>query len=165
MKVNPPYFLSKEDYEKLKLIADIMIPGNGPEEPGASAVGAANYIDSEYGNMSETEREELRKGIALFHDYSKRIFEKELSDLSQDEISELFKKMHTDPASRLSFLLVRSLCIMGFYSDYTDPWYDGVSAWTWMDYGGKGISGLNKDWSFLEIYRKNKHKTGQSDNE
>ena len=165
MKVTPPYYLSAEDYETLKLIADIMIPGNGPDEPGASAVGTVNYIDSEFGNMSETGKEELRSGIALFHDYPKKFFGKELSDLNLDEISALFKKMHTDPASRLSFLLVRSLCIMGFYSDYTDPWYDGFGAWAWMDYGGKGISGLNKDWSFLEIYRKNKNTTGQSGNE
>ena len=165
MIVVPPYYLSAEDYETLKLIADIIIPGNGPDEPGASAVGTVNFIDSEFGNMSENEREELRKAIALFHDYPKKSFGKELSDLNKDEISALFKKMHTDTASRLSFLLVRSLCIMGFYSDYADPWYDGIGVWAWMDYGGKGISGLNKDWSFLEIYRRNKRKTGQLGNE
>ena len=47
--------------------------------------------------MSETEREELRMAIALFHDYPKKSFGKELSELNQDEISVLFKKMHTDP--------------------------------------------------------------------
>ena len=49
--------MSAEDYETLKLIADIMIPGNGPDEPGASDVGTVNFIDSEFGNMSETEKE------------------------------------------------------------------------------------------------------------
>ena len=57
MIVVPPYYLSAEDYETLKLIADIIIPGNGPDEPGASAVGTVNFIDSEFGNMSENERE------------------------------------------------------------------------------------------------------------
>jgi hypothetical protein len=48
---------------------------------------------------------------------------------------------------------LRAVCLEGFYSDYRDPSYSGRTAWDILEFKGKRVDGIKKDWSFLKIYR------------
>ncbi len=153
----PPFALSEEEYELVGSLVETFVPSGEDREmdPGAREVGAKNYFDSELLNYLPTQRSEIRLTLSLIEEEAARLSggSGKFSELSEESRVRVVKNLISNPPTRSRLLEIRSLCLEGFYSDYRDPGYAGKSGWEWTGYEGKGITGLKKDWSFLEIYR------------
>ena len=154
---SPPYALTRDEYELVDALAEAIVPsGTNPSmEPGAKEVGVKNFFDSTVLEMSEYQRSRTKEALALIDARSRELFAgRKFSGLTVRERGSVLKTLLSDGASRQLFVEVRAICVSGFYSDYRDPDYKGIGAWAWLGYEGKRISGIKKDWSFLEVYRK-----------
>ena len=154
------YFLTKEEYSFLESFSSFIVPSgeNIKEEPGAKEVGTVNYIDSTLFDMPKEVQDHFRKSIQIVQDSAKKQFEKDFVLLMDSEKEALLKELHLDHSTRDVIFELRSLALEGFYSDYHDPAYNGKTAWEILGFGGKRISDLKKDWSFLKIWRDSEKK-------
>lgn len=150
----PPYLLSEDLYRLIADIASTIVPcGKDPlTHPGAREVGAINYIDSILLSAEEGEWEMLQDILSTIKKKAKDMGGGDFVSLTNSEKIELLKSMYERSDTKDAYLFLRSLCVEGFYSDYHDPWYDGVTAWELIGFGGPRISDIKKDWSFLRIY-------------
>jgi len=153
----PPYALTLEEYEAVGALAEVIIPsGDDPSvEPGANEVGVKSFFDSTFYEMPESQQTRIRGALGLIEAMSRDMFDgRRFRDLSFAERDRVLKDMLSKGDSKQLFVELRAICVSGFYSDYRDPGYAGMGAWEWMDYGGKRITGIKKDWSFLRVYLK-----------
>ncbi len=126
------------------------------EDPGASEVGTANYIDSWILDESESIKTEFHRALEFIEKKSNERFGLPFKYLSSDKQDHFLTWMVKDRTGSDFFETLRGACIDGFYSDYCDPNYSGRTAWSLVGFQGKRISDVKKDWSFLRIYRERK---------
>ncbi len=152
----PYYFLDPEEVKFFKALCDLIVPDSrdGKEfEPGATAVGAVNYIDSTLCEFPAQVQGYFRSAVKLVDEESRRKFSSPFSNLDDSDKSIILRELYLDPKTRERMLDLRSLVLEGFYSDYHDPWYKGTTPWEYVGFQGKRISDLKKDWSFLKVWR------------
>ena len=92
------------------------------------------------------------------NDKSKERFSKNFTDLETTDQDLVLRGLFLDPRTRERTFDLRSIALEGFYSDYHDPWYYGVTPWELVRFGGKRISDLEKDWTFLKVWKEYKKK-------
>ncbi len=149
------YFLSEEEVKFFESLASFIVPpGKDPEiEPGAKEVGAITYIDSTLADFPPGVQNYFRTSIKTVNDYSLTLFSKPFINLNDDEKDTVLRRLYLNPATREKIFDLRSLALESFYSDYHDPSYNGVTGWQVVHFGGKRISDMKKDWSFLKVWR------------
>ena len=150
-----PYFLSVDEKEFFEALCETVVPeGSNPaEEPGALTVGALSYIDSTLFDLPRQAQEYFRKAIELLNELSKEEFSSEFQKLSLPNRNAVLRDFYLDQKTREMMFDLRSIALEGFYSDYHDPSYLGKTGWDFTHFGGKRISDLKKDWSFVKIWR------------
>ncbi len=155
------YFLSLEECDFFKSLCETIVPeGEDPKsEPGAVTVGGLSYIDSFLYELPEEARQYFRSSIGLVNTNCQKKFFKNFVQLNTQERNQVLRDFYLNPASRERMFDLRSLALEAFYSDFHDPSYSGITAWQYIEFGGKRISNLKKDWSFLQVWRDHKGKT------
>jgi hypothetical protein len=159
----PPFVLTPSEYSLVAALVEAVVPsGADPvSQPGAKGVGAHNYFDSRLYELSEAERENVRRMLFVLRDRAVKDFGRGFEELTVQERGAVLRSLLTDPQTRADFFGLRALCLEGFYSDYRDPWYNGRTAWQLIGFGGKRIDSVKKDWSFLRVYSvKEREKVG-----
>lgn len=153
-KNGPPYMLSNEMYNIIADIAATIVPsGDDPvNEPGAREVGTINYIDSALLGAEDKEIEMLQNVLSVIRQKAEEYGNSDFISLPVSEKVKILKSLFEKSETKDAYLFLRSLCVEGFYSDYHDPGYNGVTAWDLIEFGGPRISDLKKDWSFLKVY-------------
>lgn len=116
-------------------------------------MGAHNYFDSRILDLPEGARPMVRDALQLLEDRSKQESGKSFADLSAAQREKVLRSMLLDPATMTPIFVLRIFCVEGFYSDYRDPSYTGKTAWDIVEFKGKRIDGIKKDWSFLRNYQ------------
>lgn len=162
-KDEPPFLLSKDTYDLIADIAATIVP-SGPDpstEPGAKEVGTINYIDSVLLGAEEREMEMLQDILSVIRSRAVEMGNCDFRSLSTDDRINLLKGLFEKSETKDAYLFLRSLCVEGFYSDYRDPGYEGVTAWGLIEFGGPRISELKKDWSFLRIHSRDNGAKGE----
>lgn len=149
------YFLSEEEARFFEALCNLIIPtGQDPKlSPGSIEVGSVDYVDSTLLDFPKEEQEYFRQIIDLVNKASWDKFNREFSAINDCDKSIVLKSLYLDPNTRERVFDLRSIVLEGFYSDYHDPGYRGTTAWGFIQFGGKRISDLKKDWSFLKIWR------------
>jgi len=152
---NALYFLTANEARFLESFCGLIVPsGADPKlEPGANDVGALNYIDSDLLDFPKEVQEYYRESIRLVDELSQKKFGGKFAQLSDGDKNMILRDFYLNPKTRERMFGLRSLALEGFYSDYRDPWYDGISGWEFTGFSGKRISDLKKDWTFLKIWR------------
>ncbi|MGI0080349.1 MAG: gluconate 2-dehydrogenase subunit 3 family protein [Nitrososphaerales archaeon] len=152
---NSYYVLTREEVTFFECFSSFIVPsGSDPKtEPGAREVGTVRYIDSHLYEFPKEVQDYFRDTVRMIEDLSGRLFAKPFRDLNDPDRNIVFRKMYLDPKSRERALDIRSLALEGFYSDYHDPWYEGLSGWEVVGFSGKRISDLKKDWTFLKVWK------------
>lgn len=149
------YVLSKEESEFFEALCDAIVPeGEDPKvEPGANTVGATSYIDSFLFSLPDGAKQYFREAIESLEEKCVSKFRRRFRDLTIPERNEVLKEYYLDPKTRERMFDLRSLALEGYYSDYHDPNYEGITAWQYVEFGGRRISDLKKDWSFLKVWK------------
>ncbi len=149
------YFLTDEEVRFFECLSSIVVPSGTDHvsEPGASEVGTVNYIDSSLYSFPKEVQEYFRGSVGVVNSSSKRLFNKEFCELSDSDKNTVLHNLFLNPTTRERAFALRSVAIEGVYSDYHDPWYNGVSGWEVVGFGGKRISDIKKDWSFLHVWK------------
>ncbi len=152
---NNYYFLSEEEARFFTALSSFMIPpGKDPaNSPGALEVGGVNYIDSALFDFPMGVQEYFRGIIKLMNEKAQDRFRKDFASLQEPDKGFVLKSLFSDPMTRERAFDLRSIVLEGFYSDYHDPTYQGVTAWELIRFEGKRITGIKKDWTFLKIWR------------
>lgn len=154
----PPFFLKKDQYELIADIAEAIVP-SGPDplkEPGARQVGAVNYADSVLLASEPDEVKMIEDLLEHIRSEAEKLGKSDFRSLSEQQKITLLNSLHDRSETKSAYIFLRALCVEGFYSDYSDPGYEGVTAWNLLEFGGPRISDLEKDWSFLEIHARKK---------
>ena len=149
------YVLSKEESEFFEDLCDSIVPeGEDPKvEPGANTVGATSYIDSILFSLPDNAREYFRGAVESLNQKCVSEFHRRFHELAIHERNEVLRAFYLDPKTREQMFDLRSLALEGYYSDYHDPTYEGITAWEYVEFGGRRISDLKKDWSFLKVWK------------
>ena len=149
------YFLSPDEAKFFQSFCELIVPSGGDPnvDPGASEVGTIHYVDSTLFDFPREVQGYFRGIVDLVNKRSVSHFQNEFSGLSTFNKNWILRDLFLDPKTRERIFDLRSLALEGFYSDYHDPSYRGVSAWELVHFEGKRISGIKKDWSFLKIWR------------
>lgn len=148
------YFLDPKEASFFESFCEFIVPSGGAStEPGAREVGTVNYVDSTLFGFPKETQNYFRTTIGMIEDLSEKLFSKSFQDLSDSDKNVTFRAFYLDPRTRERAFDIRSLALEGFYSDYHDPWYQGVSGWEAVGYSGKRISDIKKDWTFLKIWK------------
>lgn len=149
------YVLTQEEVQFFECFSSFIVPsGADPKiEPGAKEVGTVHYIDSHLHEFPKEVQDYFRETIQMIEDLSRKLFVKRFRDLKDPDKNIVLRTLYLDPKTRERTLDIRSLALEGFYSDYHDPWYDGVSGWEVVGFSGKRISGIKKDWTFLKVWK------------
>ena len=149
------YFLSPEEVEFFFSFCSIIVP-TGPEpatDPGAKEVGSIHYVDSTLYDFPIEVQKYFRGIVKLVNQRSSLRFQKQFSSLSDFDKNWMLRELLLDPKTRERVFDLRSLALEAFYSDYHDPGYNGVTPWELVQFRGRRISGIKKDWSFLKNWR------------
>jgi hypothetical protein len=149
------YFLSPDERSFFQSFCSLIVPsGSDPvSDPGAKEVGTIHYVDSTLLDFPKEVQGYFRGIIDLVNQRSRSYFQEPFTELSLFNKNWILRDLFLDPRTRERIFDLRSLALEGFYSDYHDPWYQGVSAWELVHFQGKRISGLKKDWSFLKVWK------------
>jgi len=149
------YCLSSDEARFFKLFCSLIIPsGSDPvSDPGAWEVGSVNYIDSTLFDFPNEVQNYFRGIVELVNQRSQVRFHGSFANLSDFDKSWIIRELFLDPKTRERIFDLRSLALEGFYSDYHDPWYRGVTPWELVKFGGRRISGMKKDWNSLKVWK------------
>jgi hypothetical protein len=124
-------------------------------DPGSSEIGSIHYVDSTILDFPKEVQDYFRAIIELVNEKSRLRFRSSFADISDFDKSWIIRELFLNPKTRERIFDLRSLALEGFYSDYHDPWYRGITPWELVKFQGKRISGTKKDWSFLKVWRDN----------
>lgn len=154
------YFLTQDESAFFQALCETIVPaGKDPYvDPGALTVGALSYIDSSLWDLPKEMQEYFRRTVELLNEKSRQHFAKNFADLGSVERNSILRDFYLHSSSRERMFDLRSLILEGFYSDYHDPAYEGITAWELIEFGGKRITELKKDWSFLKVWREHEQK-------
>jgi hypothetical protein len=149
------FFLTPEEVLFFESFCSFVVP-TGPEpkkQPGAKEVGSVNYVDSTLFDFPKEVQEYFRGTVRMVNEKSTRRFGREFAGLSAEEKDRIVRELFLNHKTRERIFDLRSIALEGFYSDYRDPDYKGVTPWQLIKFGGKRISDLKKDWTFLRIWK------------
>ncbi|MCL4518427.1 MAG: gluconate 2-dehydrogenase subunit 3 family protein [Thaumarchaeota archaeon] len=149
------YLLAQDEIRFFKAFSSLIVPSgkDAKTEPGALEVGVATYIDSTLDSFPPPVQQYFRDCISVVDSRSQNKFQSKFVDLSGADKNIVLRELFLDPKTRERVFDLRSLALEGFYSDYHDPWYDGATGWDFTKFGGKRVSDIKKDWSFLRVWR------------
>jgi hypothetical protein len=149
------YFLSKEEALFFQILCETVVPEgtDAKSDPGAVTVGGVSYIDSFLVSLPKPAREYLRNAVRALDEECQKKFSRKFVDLQVSERDEILREFYLDSKTRERMFDLRSLALEAFYSDYHDPSYDGITAWQYVEFGGKRISDIKKDWTFLKVWK------------
>jgi hypothetical protein len=149
------YFLTPDEVKFFNAFCSLIVPsGADPStDPGANEVGSIHYVDSTLFDFPKEVQKYFREIVELVNQRSISRFQKQFSVLPPFDQSWILRELFLDPNVRERIFDLRSIALEGFYSDYHDPGYKGVTPWELVQFGGKRITGMKKDWSFLRIWR------------
>jgi hypothetical protein len=122
-------------------------------DPGAKEVGSVNYVDSVLFDFPKKVQDYFRENIELVNQRSSLRFQNAFANLSESDKSFVIRELFLDPKTRERIFDLRSLALEGFYSDYHDPSYNGITPWEVVKFQGRRISGIKKDWNFLKVWK------------
>ena len=161
------YFLTESEANVFRALCESIVPAgeNPAEDPGALTVGALSYIDSILSESPAGAQQFFRYSLAALDEISQRSFSKSFPNLSQADRDLAFRDLYLDRATREGMFALRAVILEGFYSDYHDPSYRGMTAWESIGFGGKRITDLKKDWSFVRAWREARAMTNKSNEE
>ncbi len=125
----PGFVFDDEQEEIVRALCEALVPGS-------AAVGPAVYVDSVAAEMPAEERSALLRAVAALEPVRSRG-------------AEFLAEVRDSP----EFAQLRALAIDAYYSDFTEPGYEGPSAWDAIDFNSPQARRLRKDWSFLRCYR------------
>jgi hypothetical protein len=153
---HPFYFLTSDEAMFFKSFCSLIIPsGNSSADPGAEEVGTINYVDSTLFDFPKEVQEYYRGAVVLVNEKAHQKSQVDFFLLSTSDKDGVLRQLFLDPKTRERIFDLRSLALEGFYSDFHDPWYKGVTPWELVKFRGRRISELKKDWSFLKVWREN----------
>lgn len=154
------YFLSDGERRFFEALCDTIVPaGQDPvSEPGALTVGGLDYIDSALTDMPLERQNYFKKATAVLEGLCNKKYSRCFYELKVEERNVALKEMYLYPNTREMMFDLRSLALEAFYSDFRSPEYSGMTAWDYVDFGGKRISDLKRDWTFLKVWRDEKKK-------
>lgn len=149
------YFLSNDESGFFEALCNTIVPAGQDQsvEPGAITVGAISYIDSSLFDFPKEVQEYFKKAIVQVDEKSTKTYSRKFKNLESSERDAVLRGFFLDPNTREMMFDLRSIVLEGFYSDYHDPSYEGITAWEYVGFGGKRISDLKKDWSFLKVWK------------
>lgn len=149
------YFLSEDECKFFEALCETIVP-EGPDpatDPGALTIGAISYIDSLLYDLPKNSQQHFREAIKLLDKDCKNKFSKNFAEIKPEQRDSALRDFYFNSKTREMMFDLRSLVLEGFYSDYRDPSYSGVTAWEYIEFGGKRISDIKKDWSFLKAWK------------
>lgn len=150
------YFLSEDEKRFFGALCETIVPsGSNPAtDPGALTVGATGYIDSCLHDFSPESQRYFKSAIGALDQYRETKFSKKFAELDFEQRNRALKEFYLDPLTRekcsILDLWFWKASIQTFYHD---PKYTGKTAWEYVEFGGKRISDLKKDSSFLKIWK------------
>ncbi len=149
------YFLTPEERRFFESFCSVIVPtGTDPSsDPGAKEVGSIHYVDSSLFDFPLEVQEYFRGIVSLVNQRASLRFEKQFSDLSDFDKNLILRELLLDPKIRERIFDLRSIALEGFYSDYHDPGYNGTTPWELIQFRGRRVSGIKKDWNFLKNWR------------
>jgi Gluconate 2-dehydrogenase subunit 3 len=149
------HFLSKKEGEFFAALCDALVPeGEDPsKDPGALTVGGLDYIDSMLYDSSEQRQHYFQDAILILEKESKSRFARDFRELNAEERKVVIRDGFLNPKFRERMFDLRSLVLESFYSDYHSPDYSGITGWKYVGFGGRRISDVKKDWSFLKVWQ------------
>ena len=148
------YFLTTDEAQFFRTFCSLIVPsGNNSADPGAEEVGTINYVDSTLFDFPKEVQEYYRGAVTLVNEKAHQKSQVDFSLLSSSDKDWVLRQLFLDPETRERIFDLRSLALEGFYSDFHDPWYEGLTPWELVKFRGKRISELKKDWSFLKVWR------------
>jgi hypothetical protein len=153
------YFLTEDEKSFFEALCETIVPAgsNSTLDPGALTVGGISYIDSHLHELPKETQRYFRKAIDLVNTACEKKFSsRRFANLKLSEQDEILRDLYLNPLSREMIFDLRSLVLEAFYSDYHDPSYKGMTAWEYVEFGGKRISNLKKDWTFLQVWKDHK---------
>ncbi len=158
---NEYYFLSEKERHFFEALCEAIVPEgeDSAKDPGALTVGGLSYIDSSLCDMTPERQKYFRQSIYSVDVLSNSFFSKNFYDLDPIQRNQVLKELYLNPKTREQMFDLRSIVLEAFYSDFHVPNYTGMTAWQYVDFGGKRISDVKKDWTFLRIWK------GQDDRE
>lgn len=153
--MNEFYFLSKEEARFFEILCETIVPegSDAKADPGAVTVGGLSYIDSFLVSSPTPIQHYFRSAIEALDEECEKKFSKKFVELNTSQRNEILKDFYLDPKTRERMFDLRSLVLEAFYSDFHDPSYDGMTAWQYVEFGGKRISSIKKDWTFLKVWK------------
>lgn len=161
------YLLSKEEARFFEALCETIVPegADARSDPGANTVGGLTYIDSFLVSLPKEAQEYFKNSIQALDNVCEKKFSRKFADLAISERNKVLREFYLEPTSRESMFDLRSVALEAFYSDYHDPSYDGMTAWQYVGFGGKRISDIKKDWTFLRVWKdhEEKNKAANSD--
>jgi hypothetical protein len=149
------YFLTESDCNFFAALCETVVP-QGPDpnlDPGALTVGAIDYIDSVLHDSPKERQQYFRQAIEDLNLVCEKKFSSQFSALTPDQKDLSLKEFYLNPRTREKMFDLRSIVLEGFYSDYHSPEYNGVTGWEYVEFGGKRISDIKKNWDFLRVWR------------
>jgi Gluconate 2-dehydrogenase subunit 3 len=154
------YSLSEDQIRFFKALCESIVPAgeNSQGDPGAVTVGGLDYIDSVLADSSEARQAYFQGAISKLNDLCDSKYGRAFADLDSEKRDNALKDFFLNPATREQMFDLRSIALEAFYSDFKTPAYGGVTGWEYTEFGGKRISDLKKDWSFLRIWKERANK-------
>ncbi len=149
------YFLSQDEKLFFEALCEAIVPaGSDKSDPGTLSVGGLTYIDSALYSLPKETQQYFRQAIDLVNQKcTKKFSSKNFVDLKPSERDVIIRDLLLDQTTRERMFDLRSLALEAFYSDYRDPSYKGITAWEYVEFGGKRITDLKKDWTFLKVWK------------
>jgi len=147
--------LSEDEAKFFQAFCALVIPTGKQldSDPGATEVGSINYVDSTLFDFPKEVQDYFRGVITQVDGKSREKFSRDFCEISDFDKDLVLKSLFLDPRTREGVFDLRSIALEGFYSDYHDPWYRGVTPWKLLRFEGKRISDLKKDWTFLKVWK------------
>jgi Gluconate 2-dehydrogenase subunit 3 len=117
--------MTKEELKTITALCDVIIPED-EKSPSASKVGVPDFIDewvsAPYPQQQE-DKKRIKEGIVWLNEESKKRFEKEFADLSDEQKTKICDDICYSPKAKPEFLngayfftCVRDLTTTGFYT-------------------------------------------------
>jgi Gluconate 2-dehydrogenase subunit 3 len=149
------YFLTEDEQKFFTALCETVVPeGSDPKtEPGAITVGALSYIDSHLYGLPQNDQKYFRTAIELLDKNCSERFSKKFAELESADRDFALKEFYFNPLTRERMFDLRSIVLESFYSDFHDPAYNGMTAWGFVEFKGKRISDIKKDWTFLQVWK------------
>jgi hypothetical protein len=149
----PPYALSMEQYNMLVCFAEAVVPPLGSMAPGAKEIGTANYVDSKLLTMGKDQLNLVVATLSSIDQYARKTYGNDFCSIGLKDRADVIRRFLVEKEFFKATFFLRALVLEGFYTDYRDPWYKGKTVWEAVGFGGKRVSDVQKDWSFLKVYQ------------